>query len=444
MEPGFVRLFFLHQLTGFSLRSVAVATALAMSGTALAGVDSPGHETSVDRTLTLLQESLMWISRTPENPGAAPGSGTGQALPQLPARAPALGPVIPLSSAPAREQWVGQKFFLNGEDHEALESDRVRFGFETEGIPGVSRNLAIEYNWSMSQQPGDTTMDLGFAWNMPWQGNQVVVRGRFHEYEDEVISGDSILEVGGDQQTLEIDLSRNLYTGQIARLDAGMVVSDVTNRWYENGDQTDESRSSYSLFRINGQVGGEIPILQAHGDLQLSLEGCVGLVDSLTQNACGERLGAFQRYNLSGELNREWLDWLWGVEGQFQYSPDELPSWRYLQVGSPSMMHGFNGQSLYGREGGWLRLNTESPLSQLWIPSGVYSSVRFSLLQGWADGVSGTSDQNAATSAAEVLWRISGDRLSAGVQAGTLLSASGPGCTQPDFPDVSMNVSFTL
>ncbi|SFR76274.1 hypothetical protein SAMN05216203_2855 [Marinobacter daqiaonensis] len=393
------------------------------------------------RTPGLFQESLHYIRSRPfrteaEGHATAPGPDFDQTVPTV--------PVIPLSSAPARKEWVGQKFYLTGEDHGDARTDRVRVGFETDGLPGVSNNLALDYNWSTSQQPGDVTMDMGFSWQLPWHGNHFGIRGRFHEYEDEVVRGGAVKEVGGDRQTLELDLTRNLYSGGPGRLDASVITMDVASRWYENGDRTGESRRSYSLMRLDGHLDTPLPWLGAEGYLDLMVEACVALTQGTDQEACGERLGDFQRYNLAGGLTREWLNLSWGMRGEYQYAPDDLPSWRYLQVGSPGMIHGFGGQALRGRKGGWLRLDSETPSRPLWLPSAIRTSLRFSLLGGWADGLAGNPDSSSHVSAAEVSWRVEGERLAASLMAGTLLDTDGPGIASPETPDVSFNLSWSL
>lgn len=395
------------------------------------------------RTLSLLQQSLHWIREhrgrpASESAGLRPVSVQGQ---ETTGQGMATA-TIPLSSAPARKTWAGQRFFLRGEDHQADQADRVRVGLEKTRVPWLDSNLTVDGNWSVSQRPGDTTMDIGLNWQMPLGRNQLSFSGRHHEYQDEIITGDDVHQVGGNRQTLELDLARNLYQDSAAGLDARVITTDVSNQWFENGDLTGEARRSYSLLRLDGRLGGEVPWLDARGDMALTVEGCVALMDGSGQEACGEQLGAFQRYNLTGDLHREWLELDWGLRGEYQFTPDELPSWRYMEVG-PGMMHGFGGQALRGRQGGWIRLDSETPSRPLWRPSGVQTSVRISLLRGWTE----SPDEAALTrraSVGEVLWRIRSERLSGGLRVGTLLESSGPGMLSEAPPDLSLDITWTL
>ncbi len=394
------------------------------------------------RTLTLLQQSLYWIR---SHHGSLPVErGSGSPAPST-ARVPVLAGMtadtIPLSSAPARETWAGERFYLRGEDHDAEMGDRVRVGFDETPLPGLGSNLRLDGNWSMSQQPGDTTMDVGLAWQTLLGGNRLSFSGRHHEYHDEVVSGEDIRRVGGSRQTLEMDLVRNLYQGPAASLDARVITTDVSSQWFENGDLTGEARRSYSLVRLDGYLGGQVPWVDSHGEISLSVEGCMALLDGAVQEACGEKLGAFQRYNLAASLERNWLKMDWDLKGEYQFTPDKLPGWRYLEVGQ-GMMHGFGGQVLRGRRGGWLRLDSATPDRLLWLPSGVRTSLRFSLLRGWAEDP-GQGLTSRAT-AGEVLWRVSGEHLTGGLRAGTLLEASGPGLVSANVPELSLDISWTL
>lgn len=431
-------------LTRQRLASVIVL----MAGAALWGIpfkglaSSHGDATRIERSLTLLQESLLWIREEQQASDADHSPLSPSAFEPLPVESGLPMEAIPLSSAPARQAWVGEAFYLRGEDQPADQADRVRMGFESTPLPGFGNNLTVDGNWSVSQQPGDSTMDIGLAWQVPWGGNQLAFRGRLHEYENEAIAGDALKRFGGTRQTLEMDLTRSLYDGDHASLDARVITTDVTNQWYENGDLTGEARRSYSLVRLDGRVGSYLPWFDARGDLALAVEGCVALMDGTAQEACGEQLGAFQRYNLAADLKRQWLQLDWALHGEYQFTPDELPSWRYLEVGQ-GMMHGFGGQVMRGRQGGWLRVDSETPSRLLWLPLDVRTNLRFSVLRGWTE-TAGDPDLTSRTSVAEVLWRVRGDHLSAGLRAGTLLETKGPAVVAPDVPDISLDLSWTL
>ena len=91
------------------------ALLILMPMTSQAGV---AGEVQASRTLSLLQQSIQWVREhhgQPVQESAAPQPGpaidvdtAGQGMAMA---------AIPLSSAPARETWAGQRFFLRGEDH---------------------------------------------------------------------------------------------------------------------------------------------------------------------------------------------------------------------------------------------------------------------------------------------------------------------------------------
>ena len=421
------------------LRGLMIALLMLMPMASQAGV---AGEEQASRTLGLLQQSIQWIREHHGQPVPATAVSQPESAIDIDTAGQGVAmAAIPLSSAPARETWAGQRFFLRGEDHGAGQTDRVRVGFEESPLPWLNSNLTVDGNWSMSQQPGDTTMDIGLNWRMPLGRNQLAFSGRHHEYQDEAIIDDDIRQVGGTRQTLELELNRNLYQGPMAGLNARMIATDVSNQWFENNDLTGEARQSYTLFRVDGHLEGELPWLSARGGIDLAVETCVSLLEGSEQEACGEQIGGFQRYNLSAGLERNWLHLDWDLSGAYQYTPGELPGWRYMEVG-PGMMHGFGGQALRGRQGGWLRLDSTTPSRLLWLPSELRTEVTFSLLRGWAE----TPEQGLASQATvgEVLWRVNGEHLSGGLRAGTLINADGPGLAATSVPDVSLEITWTL
>lgn len=349
-------------------------------------------------------------------------------------------------SLPARKDpdWIGQRFYLRGEDRDGQGADRVRVGFATDGVRGLSEDLAMSYNWSMAQRPGDHAQDLGFGYTTAWRRNRIGVRGRLHEYSRTVTDAGRDKRVSGEIQTLDMTVKRSLYSARGVNLNTAMVISDYARRSHENGRHKDTTQRRYSTLKMHGKVQRHIAPLGLDAHAGLSLESCVGMLDGDDQEACGDRMGQFHRYTLSTNLTRPLWDWQWRVRGRYQHTPGELPSSRYLKVGGSSMMHGFANQTLRGSRGGWLRLDTESawhPLSQV---LGLRSSVRFSVLQGWVTDLAAHPDTPGSASAAEIMLRLKGERMSAGIQVGTMLGVSGPDYSRPDLPDLSLSLSLTL
>lgn len=347
-----------------------------------------------------------------------------------------------LNIAPEPEQaWLLQSFYLDGERRGGQGDDRLKMGFAVDGLKGISDDLVLDSRWSMAQGARENTLDLGFGYARTWRNNRISIRGRSHEYQFMVAGAGGQKRLSGQRETLDLSLTRPLYSGGHASLDAVMVVSDYASEWYENGTWSGESRRRYSTVRLDGVLGRYISLLDTDADARLSAEGCAGVLDGVHHNGCGEGLEQFHRYTFTGNLARSFRDWRLGVRGRYQYTPDELPYSQDIEVAGPSAMHGFAGQSLRGNQGGWLRVDTESP----WHPLlGLNSSVRLSVLRGWVEDDVGDSDQSASASAAEMALQFRGKHLHAGVKVGTVLEASGSGITEPDTPDFSMNLSVTL
>jgi len=138
------------------------------------------------------------------------------------------------------------------------------------------------------------------------------------------------------------------------------------------------------------------------------------------------------------------LSWNVGLNGRYQFAPDDLPSSEYLGIAGPSMMRGFNGQSVRVAEGGWLRMNARSPSYHWPFASELNSAITFSLLQGWAPYSAAQSDRFGSTSTGEISLQLYSRDFHADMSIGQMLNASNAALLMPTSPDLSFSISVGI
>lgn len=131
------------------------------------------------------------------------------------------------------------------------------------------------------------------------------------------------------------------------------------------------------------------------------------------------------------------------VNGRYQFASEDLASSEYLQIAGPSMMRGFNGQSLSVSEGGWVRVDARSPGYVIPFMDATVSNVMVSVLRGWSPS-SGTNEEDFEASTGEIALQLQTPGFEARMSVGRILDVSGPGMDKPSRPDVSLSMSMAI
>ena len=153
---------------------------------------------------------------------------------------------------------------------------------------------------------------------------------------------------------------------------------------------------------------------------------------------------AFYKVAVSASLEQELFHWNCRAIGRYQFADEDLPSSEYLKVAGPSMFTGFNGQSVSVVRGGWLRLDTASPVWPVPFVDGVLSTVNFAVLQGWIPYSEVQASRYGKASAGQVSLRMQGRAFTANVSVGRMLGTSTNAMTMPDHPDVRFSLSLQI
>ena len=152
----------------------------------------------------------------------------------------------------------------------------------------------------------------------------------------------------------------------------------------------------------------------------------------------------FYKVAVSASIEHELFQWNWRVNGRYQFADEDLPSSEYLTVAGPSMLTGFNGQSISVFRGGWLRFDTASPAWPMPYVDGVLSSVNFAVLQGWIPDYGAQTGRHGNASAGQVSLKMQGRAFTANVSVGRMIRASTMALTMPDYPDVRFSLSMGI
>lgn len=177
-----------------------------------------------------------------------------------------------------------------------------------------------------------------------------------------------------------------------------------------------------------------------------SVKAITGVNRRQTVNNHGESATSdqFSKVLVSASVSRAIDRWVLGVGGRYQFAPTELPSSEKFKVAGSSLASGFNGQARYATEGGWFRLQADSPTYRMPVLSGVKSSLQFSVLRGWTPGSEALNEPEGSASVGEVALQLDSRDFLASVSVGKMLSESDPQMRFARRPDVSLSIYFDL
>lgn len=232
------------------------------------------------------------------------------------------------------------------------------------------------------------------------------------------------------------------FSGYNVRGRAGY--NSVTRSWNNQSDTL--HRNSYEVSTLGLEAHGRHDLiggfsfasgLRAVTGIEMEAEGA----SSAAQPSQEEQFG---RMLFSASLDRELLEWQWGLEGQYQVASSDIPGSHRLQVAGNALATGFSGQSLRVAEGGWLRLGSRSPAFNVPLFPHMLSSVRLAVLRGWVPDASFQQDQAGHVTSGEMSFGLSARKFSADLSVGRVLGATTEAIVVPDHPDIRLSMSLQI
>jgi len=343
-----------------------------------------------------------------------------------------------------REHWLRSRLKFSGKT--SLNSDGMDgdIGVSADSLVSSSDAIGFHYRDARSQKNRSDINATSFRYRFPAGANQVTVETGSSYYSRAVTSGDRRYNASGESSVVGVGASRPLFSRFGLAFDGIARHTGRDSRALEKGSLVSESRYELSSVGVKAKGGHEL-----WGGLQANtgLLAVSGREYSSTDYRLRDDVGredAFYKVAMSASLEQELYRWRWRIHGRYQFADEDLPVSEYLTVAGPSMIAGFNGQSVSVVQGGWLRLDTASPTWQMPFMDGVLSSVNFAVLHGWVPYSEKQSNRHGRASAGQVSLKFEGRAFTANVSVGRMIRASTMAITMPERPDVRFSLTMGI
>ncbi|PHQ16233.1 ShlB/FhaC/HecB family hemolysin secretion/activation protein [Marinobacter profundi] len=351
---------------------------------------------------------------------------------------------IPASeSGSNKHHWLLSHLELSGDSRHTREGVNGRLQLASQNLIWSQHALGVNFNNSASHREGEAHKRLAFRYAFPVGRQRITVRVENADFENSGTRNGIRYDTSGSHRTFELSGRRPLFDFHGVHINSLFSHSTRSSELYEESEWVEDSSRQLSTFGLQGAGHRE---LMADIDLNTSFTAVSGLefqgADYGFETATEEE--RFHKLLLSASLSREVQSWRIGVDGRYQFAPDDLPESQHLLVASSSLVSGFNGQSLSAAEGGWLRLDARSPGWSVPYINGLRSHLRMSLLRGWVPYSRSQSDRYGQTSAGQLSLQFSGQAFSADFSVGQLLDSSSVAAVVPDSPDLSLSLTMGI
>lgn len=343
-----------------------------------------------------------------------------------------------------REHWLRSRLKFSGKT--ALNSDGLdgAVGVAADRLVGKNDAIGFDYRDARSYRNDTDSSAASVRYRFPAGANQLRIEAGRSRYDRAVSNGSRRFNASGESRVMGLGVSRPLFSrfgmafGGIARHHGRDGAS------FKENSLVSESRYELSTLGLEARGGHELWGGVFANTSLLALSGReFQAVDYPMQDGKSEE-GGFYKVAMSASVEHELFQWNWRVKGRYQFADEDLPSSEYLTVAGPSMLTGFNGQSVAVVRGGWLRLDTASPTWLMPFFDDVLSSVNFAVLQGWVPYSGAQANRHGKTSAGQVSLKMQGRAFTANVSVGRMIRTSSTAMAMPDHPDVRFSLTMGI
>ncbi|MGM0767415.1 MAG: ShlB/FhaC/HecB family hemolysin secretion/activation protein [Pseudomonadota bacterium] len=349
-----------------------------------------------------------------------------------------------MSDREIREHWLRSKLRFSGRSSLTREGLDGQLGVAANNLIGENHALGLNFRDAKSNRDANGAKALDLDYTLPVGSADLSLNVGNHHSQHQKRASDQQIDARRESRVMGLSGSRYLMSGFGVRVDG--LVRHVTRdtQAYEQGDLVSDSSYQKSALGLKGHwsedlIGG----LNARSNVSAIGGREFSASDYSHQNDVVEE-ERFYKLAVSATVERELFRWRWDLNGRYQFAPEDLPSSEYLMVAGSSMLAGFNGQSVYAHQGGWLRMNTASPAWPMPFVGGVLSSVNFAMLQGWVPSSGAQADRHGKASAGQVSLKLEGRAFTANVSVGRMIRASSDTMTMPDHPDVRFSLTMGI
>lgn len=340
-------------------------------------------------------------------------------------------------------QYVASHLEFSGNSSQT--NDRVdgRLNVTTNSLIWSQHVLGLDFSDSAAREGSAESTTLALRYSFPLAGGDFRIDLENRDYSGAVNGSGQRYDARGERRNLKLTGNRSIWSWQ--GIEVGSVFSHSSGKSsaFEDAVWVEDSSHTLSSFGFQGSAAHEL-IGGIYATTSLTAIGGLDSEETVGASGYSRDADGFHKLALAASLNREVLSWNLGLSGRYQFAPEDLPSSEYLVVAGPSLLRGFNGQSVRVVEGGLLQMNARSPGFHWPFASELNSSVTLSLLQGWAPYSAAQSDRFGSTSTGEISFQLYSRDFRADLSVGQMLNASNTALLMPTSPDLSFSLSIGI
>lgn len=340
-------------------------------------------------------------------------------------------------------RYVASHVEFSGNSNQTQDKADGRINLTSNNLLWSHHVLGLDFSDSVAREGSAESTTLALRYSFPLAGSDIRVDLENRDYSGAVSSSGQRYDTHGERRNLRVTGNRSLWSWQGIQVDSVFSHTSGTSSAFEDTVWVEDSEHRLSSFGLEGKASREL-IGGFYGATSLTAVGGLDSEEVFSASGNSSSAEGFHKLAVAASLSREVLNWNLGLNGRYQFAPGDLPSSEHLAIAGPSLMRGFNGQSVHVAEGGWLRMNARSPGYHWPFASELNSSITFSLLQGWAPYSAAQSDRFGSTSTGEVSFQLYSRDFRADMSVGQMLDASNTALLMPTHPDLSFSITVGI
>lgn len=359
-----------------------------------------------------------------------------------PAESP-LWDLYPTDLVQSVTRYVASHVEFSGDSRQTSDKADGRINLVSNNLIWSQHVLGLNFSDSIAREGSAESTSLALRYSFPLAGSNFRIDLENGDYSGEASGSGLRYDTRGARRNFKITGNRPLWSWR--NLEVSSVFSHISSSSsaFEDSLWVEDAAHRLSSFGLHGSASREL-FGGVYATTSLMVVGGMDSEEISSSSGKSSDSEGFHRFALAATFSKDVLSWRLGLNGRYQFAPEDLPSSEYLGIAGPGMMRGFNGQSVRVAQGGWLRMNARSPGYHWPFASELNSSITFSLLQGWAPYSAVQSDRFGSASTGEISVQLYAKDFQADMRIGQMLNASNTALLMPTSPDLSFSITVGI
>ncbi|KAA1175031.1 hypothetical protein FWJ25_06575 [Marinobacter salinexigens] len=339
--------------------------------------------------------------------------------------------------------WWASKIRLSGASAHTSEQFRGRVEVDASGLTFSGHSMGVEFRNDTARKTDNQLDYLSLRYGFPFEGSQIRVNVSQRTYRNATTSGGERVSESGRKRSMSLMITRPLFSFHAIEFDSTLRHFSRETDEYQAGAWQSNDLDRRSSVSLKASSRGELDsgfVLHTRMDARIGTEH----LSTRESSSINESDLSYQKLAVSSSLSRTLINWRVALDGHYQFSRDPLPDSEHVTVASSSLLRGFSDNSLSSSEGGWLKINAQSPAFEIPFTGTMKTHIRLATLRGWVADSSPQADDSARASAYEASLLMRGGEFNAALTVGRMFESAGHAFEVPNSPDVSFAMQLQL